>query len=79
MKAAFMKWTPIVAVPFGIVAIVFFPVAMAVASKDPVYLYIGIGAWLLLGFGLRQAYKQYKLNQQLRNLCAPTSSTLSNN
>ena len=74
-----MNVTPFVAVPIGIVSIVFFPIAMAVASKDLVYLYIGIGAWALLGYGLRQAYRMHKLNEQLRKLCDPISSTPSNN
>ena len=76
LKEIFMMGTPFVAVPIGIA---FFPIAMAVASKDLVYLYIGIGAWALLGYGLRQAYKMYKLNEQLRKLCDPISSTPSNN
>lgn len=48
------------AIVFGLVAVVFYPIAMAVAARDLTYLYIGIGGWVLLGFGLYGMYRRFK-------------------
>lgn len=69
----FMNEFRLAVIGWGLISIIFYPIAMAVAAKDITYLYIGIGAWALLALGLHGIYRRFRpyIREQL---CAKTSS-----
>jgi hypothetical protein len=68
----FMNEFRVAVIFFGIASLIFFPIANAIVRHDIVYLYIGIGAWCLFGFGLYGIYRNFK-PYILSTLCGKTS------
>lgn len=73
LKSIFFNEFRLAMIAFGTVSIFFYPIAMAVAAKDMTYLYIGIAAWALFGFGLYGIYRRFRPYIR-ETLCGKTSS-----
>lgn len=53
-------YVAIFAVLLGVPVVFAYPIAMAHLTGDKVYLYIGVGAWLLLAMGFHSIYLRFK-------------------
>ena len=73
LKSFFLNEFRLAMIVVGLVAIFAYPIAMALAAKDIIYLYIGFGAWALLALGLYGIYIRFKPYIR-ETLCDKTSS-----